>query len=334
MKKHSLILILLMQCLSATAQDLHFTQFQLAPWYINPASNGLFEGDYRIAAHYRRQYASIPAPFSTAAVHAEKRWTRKAPITLAADINSDRAGDNRYSASVIRISAAWLKTFDSDTTLSISIGLGSSLNMIRVNTNSMTFSRQFNGDGFDPGLSSGENFSRDGFLMPNMDCGFILRKQVSARRFYSIGTALFNGLPLQKTFLVQSTPWISLRSSSFTMLCFPVASRLDLMPSVLMQVQNKSRDLVLSGRARMWLLTSEGDFLRLAGGISWRYNDAVAVVMDAEYKNYVAGISYDITSSSLRNATAYRGGMELHLHYILRSTPILKYRKKDCPVFF
>ncbi len=49
-----------------SAQDPHFSQFYASPLTLNPAFTGKFDGDYRLAANYRNQWASIPNAYTTA----------------------------------------------------------------------------------------------------------------------------------------------------------------------------------------------------------------------------------------------------------------------------
>ena len=47
------------------AQDLHFSQFQNSPLNHNPALTGVFSGDQRFAASYRRQWFQVPVDYLT-----------------------------------------------------------------------------------------------------------------------------------------------------------------------------------------------------------------------------------------------------------------------------
>ncbi|MEN9416069.1 MAG: hypothetical protein RLZ62_2373, partial [Bacteroidota bacterium] len=44
---------------SATAQDIHFSQYNMSPMTLNPANIGGFEGTARISGIYRSQWTSI-----------------------------------------------------------------------------------------------------------------------------------------------------------------------------------------------------------------------------------------------------------------------------------
>ena len=73
-------LFITMFCFSlkqTVAQDLHFSQFMNAPLMTNPANAGFIpEADYRIGGHYRSQWTSLPAPFTTASVFGDFQMLR------------------------------------------------------------------------------------------------------------------------------------------------------------------------------------------------------------------------------------------------------------------
>ena len=55
------------------AQDIHFTNFRMAPVSVNPAFTGSFKGTYRISSIYRDQWRSIgnSSPYTTPFISAE-----------------------------------------------------------------------------------------------------------------------------------------------------------------------------------------------------------------------------------------------------------------------
>lgn len=55
----------------AKAQDIHFTQFDYNPLFLNPANTGNFIGDWRVAANYRNQWLATSTPYTTASVSAD-----------------------------------------------------------------------------------------------------------------------------------------------------------------------------------------------------------------------------------------------------------------------
>ena len=62
--KKILFIFSLVATVAATAQDIHFTMWDAMPITTNPATTGVFPGDYRGAINYRNQWASIGNPYT------------------------------------------------------------------------------------------------------------------------------------------------------------------------------------------------------------------------------------------------------------------------------
>ena len=59
-KYYLLVLMVVLGCPHASAQDHMYSQFFNSPVYLNPALNGQFDGDLRMNLIYRNQYSSLP----------------------------------------------------------------------------------------------------------------------------------------------------------------------------------------------------------------------------------------------------------------------------------
>ena len=59
------IIFLIIACFSLHAQDPHFSQFFMAPQFINPALAGHHYGDWQVMSNMRTQWANAGTPFNT-----------------------------------------------------------------------------------------------------------------------------------------------------------------------------------------------------------------------------------------------------------------------------
>src|ERR1019366_1920087 len=51
------------------AQDFHLSQYDALPMFLNPAMTGMFDGEYRVNAQYRTQWAAIATkPFTPSGI--------------------------------------------------------------------------------------------------------------------------------------------------------------------------------------------------------------------------------------------------------------------------
>jgi len=58
-RRCGVVAVLMLFCLISKAQDPHYTDFRMAPMFLNPALTGAFEGTYRISGIYRSQWGPI-----------------------------------------------------------------------------------------------------------------------------------------------------------------------------------------------------------------------------------------------------------------------------------
>src|SRR6202008_5058788 len=108
MKKLSTIFFLTVQALVALtllplrgrSQETHFSQFFDAPLLRNPSLAGLFEGDIRVQAVLRNQWASIATPYKTVSMNGEYKTPvgrHEDFITTGMQVLYDRAGVTNFT---------------------------------------------------------------------------------------------------------------------------------------------------------------------------------------------------------------------------------------------
>src|ERR1035438_8218758 len=96
------------------AQDIHFTQFDMAPLVINPAFTGMFDGRIRAGAIYRNQWASVTVPYVTygASVDLPLLIERNGDyLATGLQLYKDQAGDGNLSNFTGLLSVAYHKYF-------------------------------------------------------------------------------------------------------------------------------------------------------------------------------------------------------------------------------
>src|SRR4051812_14669041 len=103
MKKLLLIITIALQLAAAGAVkaqvDPHFSQYYAYPLWLNPALTGVFDGDTRISANFRDQWANINNGYRTAGVSADFKPTDKVGIGLnILDQKAGTAGYNYFTA--------------------------------------------------------------------------------------------------------------------------------------------------------------------------------------------------------------------------------------------
>jgi hypothetical protein len=100
--------------------------------------------------------------------------------------------------------------------------------------------------------------------------------------------------------------------------------------SIIQQIQNNASE-ILAGAALSANLNGDTDHPSNLYFGSWiRMNDALIPYVGIEVKGLRIGASYDINTSSLKAATASRGGAEFSLIYIKKSSQL---KGIPCPKF-
>ena len=95
MKKYLFVIALFMSSFGYS-QDVHFSQIQEAPLWLNPANAGFMNGYFRAVANYRNQWMAMGNAFQTMAISVDgsalKTKKYKAYLGLGLFVFNDRAG--------------------------------------------------------------------------------------------------------------------------------------------------------------------------------------------------------------------------------------------------
>ncbi len=97
--------------LGLCAQDIHYSQTGNSPLNLNPGLTGVFGGNHRFAANFRRQWSSIPVPYLQLSGAYDIRFVddkeRFKPWSSGLLFNYDQAGDAKLSFSQLGLSGSY-----------------------------------------------------------------------------------------------------------------------------------------------------------------------------------------------------------------------------------
>jgi type IX secretion system PorP/SprF family membrane protein len=333
--KHILFLIINLISCALSGQSLHFSQFRQMEVFYNPATAGFFDGDYRFHAIHRNQYRSVPVPYSTFSAGGDFRPGIVKGLQSGAGImfNNDQAGDSKFYTRQILISGSVIKSYGKDSSLTLSLGVQPGVTFMGIDESGLTFENQFQGDRYNAGIDPGENFSRLKVTLPELNTGLSVRKQKNARNIMGGGLSFQHLMRPQRSLFGNPEQWQSARINLILYSVFRISEKGDLLPEVLLQGQKKYRSYVTGMRYRHWLPPVEGNPTAVYAGLYYRIHDAAIACLQMDYRSFTAGISYDITMSSLIRANNRRGGFEISLVYIFRKPRPFIPQKKFCPVY-
>lgn len=326
------LLLFLGTCLHA--QDIHFSQFYRQQLNLNPALTGVFRGDYRAAAIYRGQWASIPVPYQTFSANLDM----KLPVKIAKNtmlsagfvMNVDEAGDSDMQQ--LEVGAVGSISYWLSDQFAASIGVGATLWNRSFDFAGLSFDEQFDGEIYDPSNPNNENSLATNQTDLRIGTGLNLHfRSKKTRTYVDLGGALHNVNQPDGAFS-NSRIGISSRLGAYLKGAIEILPVFDVFIGGLYQNQGPYQEILAGGTLRYFLNPKKGSELMLGLGTFFRPGDAFIPVLEVQYQNLQAGLSYDVNTSELRAATNRRGGPEISLTYILarvQPPPVFK----ACPTF-
>ena len=339
-KKSWAIALLIVCCLGSSqqsqAQDIHFSQFYNSPLNLNPAMTGLFNGNYRVTGNFRNQWFSVPVPYMTFSGSFDARLF---PFKIENDIlgggiqfNYDEAGDSRLSTLNLNLSLSYMKRISKS--FFMGVGVQAGYGQRRFRTDALTFDDQFNGDVFDPNITSQDlsNLNKTTISFFDMAVGLGFRYQKSRRTNLDYGVSLFHLTRPNQSFMGGDVR-LGMKLTGFVNSSVKIHQQWDLMPHVLISLQENYREIVAGLSARFHLNSNIGREAAIYFGTSYRIQDAIIPRIGFNYQNmWTVEFSYDVNISKFVPATNNNGGFELGVIYIWNKVPELGV-VKTCPIF-
>lgn len=318
------------------AQDVHFSQYTLAPMLLNPALAGLNQCDYRVVANFRTQWTAINGlnTYSTVAGSADMTIGKITKYNSFAGAGLsffyDQAGDLKFNTNRVDLNAAYHFMLNRKGTMSISAGLQGSFNFRRLDASKATFDSQWdNSTGtVDPnGLK--ETFGRNQMMFG--DAGFGLFFTALTKRDHNIyvGFSLTHLNQPKISFYPNTTDASNVNERLYMKLSIHggtqlyITRKLAVTPHFMALVQGPSQQYNIGTNVKMKLSNIPSDQTAIYFGAQYRgmfYTkggpvDAIILSTRADYKGFTFGFSYDINVSKLLPATNTVGGPELVVMY-------------------
>lgn len=305
----------------------------MQPLYLNPGNAGNFDGDYRVGGIYRNQWRAVPVPYSTISFMGDARFngvvSQQSALGVGLIFNNDISGDSHYAINQLYIPVSHVQNFKSDTNLTVSFGLMPGISNIAFRTNKLSFDNQWDGDAYNPALSTGENFPSLSRTYFDVGAGITAGYKFKSVGYVNVGTALSHFNRPGISFFKNNDVRLYAKSNSFLSLKYPVTQKVAAHLDVMYAMQGPFRETIVAGRAS-YLLNPE-DNISLYGGFSSRLGDAMIVLLGMDYKNYKFGFAYDINYSKFQAATNKRGAFEVGLLYIFKKDKTFTPKKRVCP---
>lgn len=342
--RYIFLIILLSTVMGLSAQDIHFSQFTASPMTTNPALTGVFNGDYRVVANYRNQWKSVIVnPYKTMAGSVDMSLVKGIIgndfIGVGVQVFTDKAGASDFGMVHMSFLSSYNFAITREGNQFLSIGAKIGYAQRSFNTNNLQFGSQYDGQNFNPGLSSGESFGQDNFSFADFSTGVLWYYFADKGFNIYVGGAVSHLNRPKRSFLALVDERLYAKATIHAGSELYISEDIALLPSVLYLRQGPSQEIDLGSFVKFDFNSSgpgTAFYLGLWGRVAKPTVDAIYLVSRFDYKNASIGLSYDVNISGLQAASNYRGGPEVSLTYIgsLGSGDKPKTNKKIiCPRF-
>lgn len=333
MRKFLLIIFILAAVISVKAQDPHFSQFFSSPLTLNPALTGKFDGEWRLAVNHRDQWPSIPKAYVTSSASFDIGLMKsKLPAGDVFGIGfsalTDASANGQLKLNFGSASLSYHKALDEDGYNTIGAGFQGTYSNLSIDEGKLTFEDMLRSNGF---TGARTDFFTNGSNQSYFDlnAGLLFSGSTNGTNNYYAGVSVYH-INRPSVGFIDKNYKLASRFTAHGGGTFPLTDQLKINASVIEQVQAGASETTLGAALSYNLSQEDAKPASIFLGSWLRLNDAVIPYLGLEVGGLRIGASYDVNISSLKTATASRGGSEFSLIYIKRKS---ESKGIPCPSF-
>ncbi len=317
------------------AQDIHFSQFDESPLTLNPAVCGAYSGQILATVNYRNQWPTISGSnygYNTMAASFQlhnvmKKWI-KGYLSPGISFFSDKTANANLQTTNVDLTIA--SGIYLNPSSSLSGGLQAGWGQQSINLQNIEWGEQVINGQYDPHAPSGEPSTGNSFSYLDFSAGIYYHytqgqtTMTKNNQFkLNLGAAVFHVNEPQLSYYGQSTPGSDLymrfvlHGNVFYLIN---NTNFGIVPSFMFMQQGPAQEFDIGSKLR-YALRSQHKYTGEQGaaiylGAYYRWNDAIVALLGLELGSYAIGLSYDLNTSSLINATTGLGGFEISLRFL------------------
>lgn len=326
--------------LQGNAQDLHFSQWFNSPLSTNPANTGFIpDADYRLGANYREQWSQVMSvPYRTMSIWGDAQVFRdrieNGWLGLGGLLLHDDAGASILTTTEAYGSVAYhqMVGYASLITAGFNVGWVNK----RINTSTLKFPDQFDGQFFDSQLPTSVVIDQPNINYFDMQVGMNYAYFPTNKMYVNGGFSVQHiNRPRESFFSTDPAGFdsrISPRYIGFLNGSFKVNDQVILNPMGYYTYMAGSSESVLGLNAQ-YNLEDDGD-QQVIGGLYYRAGDAIIPMIGFIWKNIKLTFTYDVTTSAIKN---YDGGFGAWEFALISQGTYSQYngnrRESLCPTF-
>ena len=317
--------------MSSQAQDIHFSQFYMAPLDLNPALTGVMNCKMRFTANFRNQWAAVLKnnAYNTYMLS----YDQKIPVGRYDYFGfgglawGDRAGALDFGTLQLKLSASYSKRLGGSRTSShyMVFGANGGISQRSISFQNAQFGSQ-NDDGvFNPNQNSGETSPSPNFLWADVSAGLLWFSIFDENNNLYIGLAGNHLNEANQSFYNESIVPLYSKYTFHVGGQFGLTRDLSLVPGLVTFFQGPSFEVNGGTSLRFQLSRGRngdqsfqiGAWARVSNAIEEEGTTFDAVILSTrfDYDQFGIGFSYDINVSPLRQASNANGSFEFSVIY-------------------
>ncbi|MFN5418711.1 MAG: PorP/SprF family type IX secretion system membrane protein [Sphingomonadales bacterium] len=321
--KYRFLSTLILLCVTHLyGQDPHYTQFTAAPFTVNPAYAGVFNGTARIMSNYRQQWANLVDPFTTAVIAGDVKVgaydpeNGQHPFNIGVQLMQDNSMAGAFRSSYAGLMAAYHVKLDESNNQSLGAGLSVNYGNRRIDFASLSFDRQFTSGGFNLQFPSGEAALQNMKPFVSVGAGLLFRSSNPlSGTFFDVGISGYHfNRPIQ-TVMADPNQVLPIRVSaqfSFQQYLNDISI---LNINGLYQKQAETSYL-LAGFSLARLIGSSNQNM-IGGGLWYRSAESFAPHAYIEINGMRIGLSHDIAYNNLKRFLTPASSFEISFQWRL-----------------
>ena len=313
------IIILLITTLSATSQDIHFSQYKNSTFFTNPSFTSFQGSDYHVLLQKRNQWQVVADPFSTFLMSIESKKILN-NNSFGIHFMNDIAGDARYqtTGSIINYSKSIRKNY----TTFFAVGLSAGFYQRKISFDNLVFIEQ-------------ENFDNVSFYYPDLNFGLLIKKIINNSIDLFSGISLFHINRPNQSLFENDEELLYPRFNMHTKANILLYDNWKITPHIFFSKQNINQELIIGSDLEYLLYKDKNVFLAL--GTNYRHKDAIYYNANIKAGSFEVILNYDVNISSLKTASNYNGAYEFLISYEWnkrkKRKQTINIKQKKCPKY-
>ena len=330
-----MVALFLASLLPVHGQDIHYSQFNTNPLYLNPANAGAIDGVFRVGINQKTQWLAVSRPFVSfsgsfdAPVY--KSNGRRQLLGLGVQMNADRAGDSKYRTFQGNLTASFTKSVDKKNRNKLSVGAYVGFMQRSIDYSALTFDEQYQDGFFSADNPISEIFGREKFVFFDCGVGAAWSYTPNKRNSFSVGGQVSHLTEPNVTHYDEQSR-LHRKYEGYFVSRIALVEHVSLSPSAYVAFQHRYREILFGTLVEYeYYRTPYSNRFAAGGGLFYRVQDALVICGTVQWENIRLGLSYDLNLSSLTVASHARGGFEVSLYYIFKRATIRRAGNEPCP---